>query len=216
MRPWPEVAEELAGARAAHAVLLAALDPLTDAEAVAPSRLPGWTVGHVLTHLARNADSHRRLFEAAAGGAVSEWYPGGREQREQEIEGGAGRPASELVADVVAATAALEACWDGCADWSAHGLSWGAVEPLTELPFKRWREVEVHHVDLGLGFGFEDWTPGYVRRELRRAEMAWRATHPMGLTGLPAGALALTPPRRLAWLLGRLAVDGLADPPAWL
>jgi maleylpyruvate isomerase len=216
VRPWTEVAAELEGARAAHVALVAGLASLTDEQAGAPSRLPGWSVGHVLTHVARNADSHRRLFDAAARGEEADRYPGGSEQRSREIDEGAGRPAAELVADVRSSAAALEAAWDACTDWSRAGRHRGAVEPLSELPFKRWREVEVHHADLGLGFGFDDWTSGYVRRELRRAEMAWRATHPMGLTGLPPAALALPPARRLAWLLGRLPVDGLPDPPDWL
>jgi maleylpyruvate isomerase len=173
-------------------------------------------VGHVLTHLARNADSHRRLFEAAARGDEVERYPGGVEQRNREIEEGAGRSAAELVADVAESGAALEAAWAACTDWSRAGRNRGAVEPLSELPFKRWREVEVHHADLGLGFGVARWSSGYVRRELRRAEMAWRATHPIGLTGLPPAALALDPNRRLAWLLGRLTVDGLPEAPPWL
>lgn len=40
---------------------------LCDAAVRAPSRSPGWTVGHVLTHVARNADSHVRRTEAAWG-----------------------------------------------------------------------------------------------------------------------------------------------------
>ncbi len=46
--------------------LLATADALTDAQAAAPSRLPGWTRGHVLTHLARNADGFRNLLAWAA------------------------------------------------------------------------------------------------------------------------------------------------------
>ena len=38
-------------------------DTIADA---AERKLEGWTVGHVLTHLARNADSHVRMLEAAA------------------------------------------------------------------------------------------------------------------------------------------------------
>ena len=41
--------------------------------------------------------------------------------------------------------------------------------------------------------------------------MRWNARRPMGMTGLPPAALALPPPRRLAWLLGRIDVPGL-DP----
>lgn len=35
---------------------------LTDADAPAPSLLPGWTRGHVPTHLARNAEGGVRLL----------------------------------------------------------------------------------------------------------------------------------------------------------
>jgi len=67
----------------------------------APSRLPGWSVGHVLTHLARNADSIGRVLAAAdRGETVARYAPG---QRDAEIESGATRPADELVADVRAA-----------------------------------------------------------------------------------------------------------------
>ena len=36
-----------------------AIARLDDRDVRRASSLPGWTVGHVLTHLARNADSHR-------------------------------------------------------------------------------------------------------------------------------------------------------------
>ena len=49
----------------------------SDAWAREPSLLPGWTRGHVLTHLARNADSQRHVLEAAVRGAPAERYPGG-------------------------------------------------------------------------------------------------------------------------------------------
>jgi len=40
----------------------------SDSEARQPSPLAGWTVGHLLTHLARNADAHSGQFDAAAHG----------------------------------------------------------------------------------------------------------------------------------------------------
>ena len=73
----------------------------------------------------------------------------------------------------------------------------------------------MHHVDLGLGYGPADWPSSYVGLELRTATMAWRASRPMGLTDLPAAALALPPHERLAWLLGRLEVAGLPEVPQW-
>ncbi|MGH9105508.1 MAG: maleylpyruvate isomerase N-terminal domain-containing protein [Acidimicrobiales bacterium] len=41
---------------------------LTDERVRAPSRLPGWSVGHVLAHLARNAEGYARRLEGALEG----------------------------------------------------------------------------------------------------------------------------------------------------
>lgn len=211
------LAAVLAGARAAHRRLLADLDGLDDATARRPSRLPGWTVGHVLTHLARNADSHARVLAGVARGEEPERYPGGRAQRDGEIDAGAGRPAAALVADVRTSAGRLEEHWATLAPeaWDGAGWSAGRREPARRLPWLRWREVEIHHHDLGLGFDLEQWSDEYVRRELAEAAMAWRARHAMGLTGLPAAALALPPRHRLAWLVGRLELDGLEPVPQW-
>jgi maleylpyruvate isomerase len=62
------------------------------------SLLPGWTRGHVLTHLARNADGGSRLLTWARTGTPSAEYPS-LEARATQIEAGAGRSAAELVAD---------------------------------------------------------------------------------------------------------------------
>ena len=51
-----DLQRELDGVVAAHAALGQALDVLTDEQVRSPFLLPGWSVGHVLTHLARNAD----------------------------------------------------------------------------------------------------------------------------------------------------------------
>ena len=39
--------------------------------------------------------------------------------------------------------------------------------------------------------------------------MQWAGRRPMGLTTLPAEALAVPEPQRLAWLFGRASIDGL-------
>ena len=68
---------------------------------------------------------------------------------------------------------------------------------MADLAFARWREVEVHRVDLGLGYEPEDWPAEYVRLELREMEMRWNARRPMGLTGLPPSRWRCRP--RPAW-----------------
>ena len=88
------------GCAAAQAALLEDIADLSDEVARRPSRLPGWTVGHVLTHIARNADSLVWRLEGAESGDLRDQYPGGLEQRSSDIEEGAARPAAELVRDV--------------------------------------------------------------------------------------------------------------------
>src|SRR5512134_97638 len=92
--------DEIAGCAAAHQQLLAHIDPLDDAAIRLPSLLPGWTVGHVLTHVARNADSFVRILEGAERGEILDQYEGGVESRAADIEAGAGRSAGDLVHDV--------------------------------------------------------------------------------------------------------------------
>src|SRR6516162_3939279 len=78
---------------------LATVATLTDAQMREPSLLPGWSRGHVLTHIARNADGLRNLLIWAEIGEETPQYASA-EERETQIEAGAGRPASEIVADV--------------------------------------------------------------------------------------------------------------------
>ncbi|MEV7393377.1 maleylpyruvate isomerase N-terminal domain-containing protein, partial [Streptomyces sp. NPDC091215] len=47
---------------AATGHLLETAARFTDADVRAPSLLPGWSRGHVLTHVARNADGGRNLL----------------------------------------------------------------------------------------------------------------------------------------------------------
>jgi len=207
------------GCGAAHRRLVGHLEALVDsgglndAVALQPCRLPGWSVGHLLTHLARNADSHTRVIDGALRGEVTDQYEGGAAGRSVEIDAGAARGAQALVDDVRSSIVHLEAAWARAAagGWQGEWRSPGAGQrPLFELAFRRWREVEVHHADLGLaGFNIDDWSSRYVTEELRIRTMEWTSRQPMGLATLPEAALRLSPPVRLAWLLGRAVPDGL-------
>jgi maleylpyruvate isomerase len=236
---------DIAGAKAAHERLRQTLATIRDKDIAQPSRLPGWTMGHVLTHLARNADGHCNMFAGAAIGEVFLQYPGGEKQRTDEIEAGARRRARDIVADVEATMAALEARWDDMTDemWtSGRCRSFGGEMDIAIQPFRRWREVEIHHHDLGQAFTWRDWSDAYVARELETtiATLGSRIDGPLALRStdsydvwtvlpaLPEAARALPEnscsvievrgPRRqlLAWLVGR---DGdLRYPPLqpWL
>jgi maleylpyruvate isomerase len=168
--------------------------------------LPDWSIGHVLTHVARNAESHERMLDGF------EQYEGGATGRDDDITTGADRSADALVADVRRTIWSLESRWARHVDWDADVERLGGTATAADLPFLRWRETAVHHVDLGIGYTFADLPADYVRLELRRLEMMWAARRPMGLTTLPEAALHRPPHERLAWLLGRAELDDL--PPA--
>src|ERR1017187_7981403 len=89
-----EVSEWLDRLGAATARLLATSAGFTDAQVREPSLLPGWTRGHVLSHVARNADSLGNLLRGAATGAQIPMYAS-TQARDADIEAGAGRGAAE-------------------------------------------------------------------------------------------------------------------------
>jgi maleylpyruvate isomerase len=146
--------EWVAGCLAAQQALAADLEGLTDAQARQPSLLPDWSVGHVLSHIARNGDSVVWRLEGAAKGELRDQYVGGVEQRRRDIEEGASRKAAQLVADVARSSAAVEQVLAELPDagWDALSrTSRGVVEDSRAVVFSRWREVVVHHGDLGFG-----------------------------------------------------------------
>jgi maleylpyruvate isomerase len=184
--------DELARVQASHHRLLATLDALTDGLARRDSLLPGWTVGHVLTHIARQADSVVRRLDGASRDEIVDQYAGGSAGRAAEIEAGAGRPAAALVDDVRATAGAVEAVAASVPDQAWERLTRsvdGGLIPARSVFLSRTREVEVHHVDLGLGYTPRNWPDDFVRAELESglASLSGR-THPADL---------------LAWLTGR-------------
>lgn len=203
--------DDIAGCAAAHQRLLDALDGLADDDARRPSLLPGWSVGHVLTHLARNADSFTQIVAAAGGDEPVAQYPGGAAQREHDIETGSGRPAAALVDDVRRSIWRLEQAWAGATTEAWQGRAAGLHDTFSviQLPARRWREVEIHHSDLGIGFTWRDWSPEFVRRNLPGLARVWASRRPMGMTELPPAALSASPHERLAWLVGRVEIEGL-------
>jgi maleylpyruvate isomerase len=199
----PDPRADAASVREATAVLLAHLADLDDAAARRDSLLPGWTVGHVLTHLARNADGMVHLVDWAETGVPTPMYASA-ESRTADIEAGAARSAAALRADVADSAARLDDALDRLVALPGSGAGrlvlFGAQPPGTvpdvpasELPWARLREVSIHHVDLGLpGFGPADWPGGFVTR------MAAFVDDRVGPTDVRGDAAEV-----LTWRLGR-------------
>lgn len=152
------------GARRAHEQLAKTLPGLTEVQVREPSRLLGWTRGHLLTHLARNADSHIRLLTAAQRSELVEQYEGGQKGRAEAIDRGAVRDLATLVQDTLGSSLRLMALWSDLPDdvWERPvGTNWGS-QPAWRLVWSRWRELEIHHVDLDLGYEPQDWPDPFV------------------------------------------------------
>lgn len=187
---------------------------MTDDDCRGASLLEGWTRGHVLTHLARNAERHIHLFECAARGEIGDQYPGGMAQRNADIEAGASRTVTELVDDVRRQIWALEAQWAHSTSETWQGSArrpGGKVVPVSDLVFLRWREVAIHIVDLHVGVGPESWSDVYVDNELLRQQKA----HKKNDVAVSASANEIEPAQRLAWMIGRLHVPHLGTGPGF-
>jgi len=199
-----EMRREIESCLASQVSLSEFLRRVDPVEPARPSALPGWSLGHVLTHIARNADGIISMLDGFP------QYPHGVDGRNGDIEAGSRRAWSELVEDVVSTSAALDVrLSEEGVDWSGTVTMLPGVRPKASVPLIRQREVEVHRADLLLGYGFADMPSDYVRRDLRVMGMLWTARQPMGMTALPEAALALDPATRLSWMMGRIEIDGL-------
>jgi maleylpyruvate isomerase len=150
--------------RAGTRRLLSTIDGLTDDQAHEASRLPGWNRAEVLTHLARNADGTRRMVEAAARGEVEAQYPGGLEARATEIAAGRETTAAEVLCDVRCSHEAMMDAWQALPEdaWDRVGRAISGDRSMREALWSRAREVEVHQVDLAMGYEPNDWSVGFV------------------------------------------------------
>ena len=205
--------ERVRGAQARLEDAIAGLDDTGTREA---SLLPGWTVGHVLTHLARNADSHRRRADAAGRGEVVEQYPGGAAGRAAEIDGGAGRSADELRRDVETSAEALSISWAILAEdaWERPTLDvMGRERPLHDLVGRRWQELEVHGIDLGIGLTPRWWSADFVHDRLPVLRMTLPGR--LGPGARAPEAATLDERDELAWLYGRLHRADLPELAPW-
>ncbi|MFJ2865364.1 maleylpyruvate isomerase family mycothiol-dependent enzyme [Kitasatospora sp. NPDC087314] len=210
--------------------LLHTVSELKPAAVAEPSALPGWTRGHVLAHIARNADSLVNLLNGARTGTDIPQYAS-TEARDRQIEDDAPRPVDVQLADLAASHqrfAAAAAPMTGEA-WTVEVRHrTGYVFPASDIPWKRLAEVEYHHVDLAAGYTPAQWPEAFAVAEFGRlaAGLAGHAglpavrlvaddTEDRGTIGEGEPALTVEGPVRalLAWLSGRSDGDGLRRTP---
>jgi maleylpyruvate isomerase len=213
----------------------ASLDPARLRE---PSRLTTWSRGHVLSHLARNADALTNLLTWARTGVETRMYssPAGREEG---INAGAHRGLPEQLADLTASGARFRRAADAvpAARRSFPVISGqGRQIPVCEVPWLRVREVWLHLVDLGAGYDI-DVLPDAVAWALTVDVAGWmtprteltadlraagHGTVRLGSGSGPPVVIEGTPQRLAGWLTGRASPAGLASSggvpslPRWL
>jgi len=148
--------------------LLGTAREIADPELRQPSLLPGWTRAHVLAHLARGADAMRHLLVGARSGEDRPAYASEQEWA-AATEYTAGLGAKELAADVAASAMALRTISRQLPDdaWRFPlRLRDSGPFPAAEVLTRRLVEVELHHCDLGAGYGPGDWPAAFAAMEL--------------------------------------------------
>ena len=141
--------------------LLALVADLDDASARGDSNLPGWSRGHVITHIANFSEAMTRQVDEALEGRVIEMYDGGRPARDAAIESGADRSGADLRAHLTQAVTTLLASWDKVSptDWPLPILHRNSN--LSAGLQATWRELTIHTSDLNLGVTPASWSSAF-------------------------------------------------------
>ncbi|HLL67719.1 MAG TPA: maleylpyruvate isomerase family mycothiol-dependent enzyme [Micromonosporaceae bacterium] len=212
----------------ATARLLGTAGSLDDAGVAAPSLVPSWTRGHVLAHLARQADSVANVLAGARSGVATAPYAS-EEARAAGIEADADRPIADHLEDLRVSAERLAAA---CAAMPPE--AWTATVPgrggtrlrAAGTVWSRLREIEVHHVDLAAGYTPADWPEAFTARLLLEVQADFAAGPAIRLEATDLGRMiVLGPPAEAAptvsgagstlaaWLVGRADGAGLAVSP---
>jgi maleylpyruvate isomerase len=124
-------------------------------------------------------------------------WPSGHDP-DRAADAGAGRSANDLRSDLELSLESLEAAWDALDDdlWDRQAVMMAGPRTMAEIVRHHWRNIEVHHVDLDIGYRTCDWPEDFVDGELARrlGALANRADHA----------------ELLAWLIGRAPAPELS------
>jgi len=166
--------------------LLDAARVIAEPDLRSPSLLPGWSRAHVIAHLASGADAMRSLLGGVRSGLDRAAYASAA-ARDAAIESGAARTTAELMTWLADSAVALRTVARRLPDdrWQVP------VQMLDSVPFaadqlaapfaagellvKRLVEVELHHCDLGIGYGPGQWPAAFGVMELAEPMRSQRA-----------------------------------------
>ena len=185
--------------------LLDASRVITEPDLRAPSLLPGWTRAHVLAHLARGADAMRNLLIGARSGHDRPAYASA-EARDADIHAAAAARPNDLMADLADSAMAFRVIARQLPDagwrFPVRVLDSRSF-PADELLIRRLVEVELHHCDLGIGYGHTTWPAAFTAMDLAEPMRSQRADR-LTYVQPPRAARAGSPGRPLAaWRPGQ-------------
>jgi maleylpyruvate isomerase len=166
MTPERELALSLLPEAAAR--MVRAVDRLQDDEWSVPSLLPGWSRAHVVAHLALNAEGLARCLRGVVADQTDaepcSMYDSD-EQRDSDIADLAAADPSRIRDRLLAATTSFDhaagAVPDDLLDTRVERTPGGRTMRTASLPGMRIRELEIHHVDLDVGYTTTDWSPEF-------------------------------------------------------
>lgn len=201
-----------------------------------PSGLPGWSRGHVVAHLALNAEGLATALHGLVGDGPTPPMYASQDARDADIESLATAEHDELRArllggstDFAEAFAALPA---DALTTTIERVPGGRTFPAGDSVLMRWREVEIHHADLDRGYSRQDWPSTFRSALLASAgQRAFPSPFQVAPTDLPdrvscGGSGGPTVTGTAAdlgwWLTGRGSGEGvtssdgtLPEVPAW-
>lgn len=141
--------------------LIRTADALDDGAYAEPSGLPGWSRGHVLAHLALNAEGLAGVLHGIVEDEPTTMYASD-EARDRDIETLAGAEPtvvrSRLLGACTDLTEAIAAVPDDRWATEVERTPGGRRFPADQVPVFRLREVEIHHADLAAGYSRADWS----------------------------------------------------------
>jgi len=196
------------------------VDALTDSQWAEPSLLPGWSRAHVVAHLTNHAQGVARAVHGLRHQRASSVYDS-NDSRDQDIERLAARQVEEIrerfLTSVTDVYDALRHLTPGLRSGTVERTPGSGPFPAGELVLQRWREVEIHHADLGAGFTPANWSRDFTTYLL--PVVAWDRGDELDLTlrtpdedfvvGVGGQVIEGSAHDLTWWLLGRGAGEGL-------
>lgn len=152
--------------------LLRTVDALPDEAWDDATLLPDWDRRRLVAHLALNGEALARVLRGlvADDDSPPPTMYDSNEQRDLDIqtlgEADPGEIRERLMAATTILADAISSIPEDRWETKVERTPGGRVMRASSVPGMRWRELEIHHADLGLGYTRSDWRPEFAEHLL--------------------------------------------------